>query len=185
MSAEQRASAMAAADTGDLADSGGGRRPEHRGGDFAYVWGLAGVVALFATAVIRLGSRGIEAVRTGLGPAEWLILVLLSAAFVWGEGVHALQRKWVPWVIERLQALRHEGRTWYRALAPLHAMAFIGAPPRTMARAWAGCAAIIVAVLVVSRFPQPWRGIVDIAVASALLWATLVLIVTGVRAARR
>lgn len=150
----------------------------------AFLWGLLGVVLLFATAVVRLGARALETVSAGLGPWEWVALVALTAAFVYGEGVRALQRRWVPWVIQRLRMLHHEPRAWYRALAPLHAMAFIGARPRAMAAAWAGSLAIVLAVLVVSRFPAPWRGIVDFAVASALLWATLVLIVTGVRAAR-
>jgi hypothetical protein len=147
----------------------------------AYFWGLLGVVLLFATAVLRLGERGVDAVRAGLGAGEWLVLVVLTAAFVYGEGVRALQRRWVPWVLARLRMLDGERRAWYRALAPLHAMAFIGAPRRLIAAAWGGSFAIFLAVLVVSRFPDPWRGIVDFAVASALLWATLVLIVTGVR----
>jgi hypothetical protein len=147
----------------------------------AYFLGLLGVVVLFATAVLRLGERGINAVRGGLTTGEWIALVMLTALFVYGEGVRALQRRWVPWVLDRLRMLDDEHRNWYRALAPLHAMGLIGAPARLLAAAWAGSFAIFLAVLVVSRFPDPWRGIVDFAVASALLWATLVLIVTGVR----
>lgn len=146
-----------------------------------FAWGLLGVVALFLYAVFRLGRRAIETVAAGLSGWEWLALVVLTAAFVYGEGVRALQRRWVPWMIARLQALRHERRGWYRALAPLHAMAFIGAPPRLIAAAWAGSLAIALAVVIVSRLPDPWRGIVDFAVASALLWATACMIVAGVR----
>lgn len=158
--------------------------PASRPATVAFLWGLLGVVLLFAAAVYRLGGRALETVSAGLGPWEWLALAVLTVVFVYGEGVRALQRRWVPWVIDRLRMLHDEPRAWYRALAPLHAMAFIGARPRTMAAAWAGSIAIFIAVLVVSRFPAPWRGIVDFAVASALLWATLVLIVTGMRAAR-
>lgn len=152
-----------------------------RAGDGAVWWGLAGVVLLFATAVFRLGGRGIATVIQGLGPWEWVALVSLTAAFVYGEGVRALQRKYVPWMISRVEELRHESRAWYRLLAPLHAMALIGAPPRTLVKAWGGSVAIFLAVLIVSRFPEPWRGITDFAVASALAWATCIMIVAGTR----
>jgi hypothetical protein len=161
------------------------RRTSWTAGDFAFAWGVLGVAVLFATAVLRLGARGLATVSAGLTGWQWLALAALTAVFVYGEGVRALQRKWVPWALGRLVALRDERRTWYLLLAPLHAMAFIGAPARTIARAWAGTLAIVVAVLIVSRFPDPWRGITDIAVASALAWATVVLVVGGVRRLRR
>jgi hypothetical protein len=154
-------------------------------GDVGFAWGVLGVAVLFAAAVLRLGARGVATVSAGLTGWEWLALAALTAVFVYGEGVRALQRKWVPWALGRLVALREERRTWYLLLAPLHAMAFIGAPAPTLARAWAGSVAIVFAVMIVSRFPDPWRGITDIAVASALAWATVVLVVGGVRRLRR
>jgi hypothetical protein len=165
--------------------SGRGAAGPEGGARLAQLWALVGVVALFALAVARLGGRGIETVRAGLEPGQWIALVLLTVLFVWGEGVRALQRRWVPSVLARVAALSTTHPFWQRALAPLHAMGLIGASARTMMGAWAGTAAIVVAVLVVSRFPVPWRGIVDVAVASALLWATLVLIVAGARLLRR
>jgi hypothetical protein len=151
----------------------------------SFVWGMIGVIALFSYAVVRLGARGVAAIAGGLSAFEWTALAALTAVFVYGEGVRALQRRWVPWVIGRLELLHDEPRAWYRALAPLHAMAFIGAPARLIAAAWAGSIAIFVAVLIVSRFPEPWRGIVDFAVASALAWATIALTVQGTRSLRR
>jgi hypothetical protein len=58
----------------------------------------------------------------------------------------------------------------YRLLAPLYGLSLIGASPRNVLRAWCLSAAILVAVLVVRTFPEPWRGITDLAVASALVW---------------
>jgi hypothetical protein len=161
------------------------RRTSWAAGDIAFAWGVVGIAVLLGTAVLRLGARGMATVGAGLTGWQWLALAALTAVFVYGEGVRALQRKWVPWALERLGTLRQERRTWYLLLAPLHAMAFIGAPARTLARAWAGTVAIGFAVLIVSRFPDPWRGITDIAVASALAWATFVLVVGGVRRLRR
>lgn len=144
-------------------------------------WAVGGVVFLFAEAAWRLGMRGVAAIRGGLTPFEWLALVLLTAAFVYGEGVRALQRRWVPYVLTRIEHLRTLPSVLYRAAAPLYAMGLVGPTPGSVARAWAGVAAIILAVLVVSRFPDPWRGIVDIAVASALVWGAVALMRGAVR----
>jgi hypothetical protein len=170
-------------DTANL--SGSPHRPRPTRHEVSFVWGLLGVIALFSYAVVRLGARGVAAIAGGLSAFEWAALAALTAAFVYGEGVRALQRRWVPWVIARLELLHNEPRAWYRVLAPLHAMAFIGAPVRLIAAAWAGSIAIVIAVLIVSRFPDPWRGIVDFAVASALAWATFALITQGMRSLRR
>lgn len=147
-------------------------------------WGVLGVTLVFSSAAWRLAERGFQTLRAGIGPWEWLALILLTGAFVYGEGVRALQRKYVPFVIRRLDTLRHEN-VGYRLLAPLYAMALIGATPRTLAKAWAGSIAIVVAVMVVSRFTEPWRGITDLAVASALAWGTGALLIIGVRAMAR
>lgn len=143
-------------------------------------WGLIGVAALFVQAFTRLGARGVSAMRGGLSAFEWTALVLLTIIFVYGEGVRALQRRWIPHVIRRLEQLPRESLL-QRILAPLYAMSLTGAPARTLLYAWGGVAAIILMVLVVSRFPDPWRGITDFAVAAALAWATVALLVSGAR----
>jgi hypothetical protein len=148
------------------------------------MWAVAGVVVLFAEAAWRLALRGIAAVQGGLTSFEWLALVLLTAAFVYGEGVRALQRKWVPYVLRRVARLGEEGQLLYRVAAPLYAMSLIGPPRRALLRAWAGVAAIVTAVLVVSGFPDPWRGIVDLAVASALVWGAIALLYAAGRMMR-
>ncbi|HEX2165605.1 MAG TPA: hypothetical protein VHG09_00085 [Longimicrobiales bacterium] len=148
------------------------------------LWAAAGVVFLFAEAAWRLALRGIAAVSRGLQPFEWLALVLLTAAFVYGEGVRALQRRWVPWVLERIERLPAEQSLFYRVAAPLYAMSLVGPSRGAVLRAWAGVAAIVAAVLIVSRFPHPWRGIVDTAVAAALIWGAIALVRGAVRILR-
>lgn len=145
------------------------------------VWATSGIIILFAEAAWRLTLRGADAVRSGLTPFEWFALVLITAAFVYGEGVRALQMKWVPYVLARIERLRKERRLRYSLAAPLYAMSLIGPPRGALLRAWAGVAAIISAVLVVSRLPDPWRGIVDIAVAAALVWGASALAYGAVR----
>jgi hypothetical protein len=150
----------------------------------AAVWALAGVGALFANAALRLGARGFGVLRLGITPLEWAVLGLLTALFVYGEGVRALQRVYIPRLIGRVRALHSERSLTLRLAGPLYAMALVGAPPRTMLRAWAGVSAIVAAVLIVRLFPEPWRGIVDVAVAAALAWGTVVLVASAPRALR-
>ncbi|HSJ13834.1 MAG TPA: hypothetical protein VK939_05435 [Longimicrobiales bacterium] len=145
------------------------RAPTTRGW-LAALWALTGVALLFVDAILQLGSRGMRVVRAGLSGPEWLVLVLLTGVFVYGEGVQALQRRWAPHVIRRIAALRAERRRALQVLAPLYALSLIGAPARTLVRAWAGIAAIVLAVLIVRALPNPWRGMIDIAVALALVW---------------
>lgn len=150
----------------------------------APLWAVAGVSALFAWAVWRLGWRGLLTIRGGLGGLEWAILVVLTVAFVYGEGYRALDRRWVPGLIERARALRFEHRSLVRLLAPLHGMALIAVSRGRLVRAWLGTLAIVGAILLVRILPEPWRGIVDFSVAAALAWG-LVAIVRRVPAVLR
>lgn len=155
-----------------------------RGGTLTQAWAVTGVAAIFADATWRLALRGIDAMHSGLDPLEWLALALLTAAFVYGEGVRALQRRWIPYVLARIVQLRDETAPVYVVLAPLYAIGVIGPPRASVVRAWAGVAGIVAAVVIVSRFPDPWRGIVDLAVATALLWGLIVLVYRGARTVR-
>ena len=130
---------------------------------------MAGVAAIFVEAIVQLGRRGVATMRAGLDPWEWVALVALSIAFLYGEGEQALARRWVPAVIARARAIDPATRFLHRALAPLYAMSLIGAPARVLVRAWTGVALIVMAVLIVRAMAEPWRGIVDFAVALALL----------------
>lgn len=148
-------------------------------GTAAALWALSGVSILFLFAVYRLGKRGLATLEAGLTPVEWLVLVLLTIAFVWGEGRGALQLRWVPRLVRRAGTLREEGRLPHRLLAPLYGMSLVGAPAMSMLKAWGGTAAIVTAVILVRSFPEPWRGITDLAVASALLWGLGAIVVEG------
>lgn len=148
-------------------------------------WALVGVVALFTEAIVNLGRRGLGTVRAGLDGWEWLALLVLTAAFVYGEGVRALQRKWAPRVLARSAAVAGERSLTLRLLAPLYAMMLVGAPRATLVRAWLGISTIVAAVLLVRALPSPWRGIIDLAVAAALLWGLGALLVGAWRARRQ
>jgi hypothetical protein len=146
----------------------------------AFRWGAVGVIGILGFAVYRLGSRGVATVTAGLGGLEWLALAALTAVFLYMEGFQAFQVRWVPKVVLRLKALR-QPRWWQVPLAPLYGMGLLGPSGRAVLPAWVGTGAIVLAIVVVSRLPEPWRGIVDIAVASALCYGTVALGIAAVR----
>ena len=141
----------------------------------AFWWAILGIAAVFVEAIVQLGRRGYTTMTSGLEPLEWVALAILSAAFVYGEGMRALERRWVPGVIARAHTL-DRASALNRWLAPLYAMSLVGAPRVVLARAWVGVALIVLAVLVVRALPEPWRGIVDTAVALALLWGLIAIV---------
>ncbi len=138
-------------------------------------WALLGVAALFAWAVYRLGGRGLEAIRGGLDPLEWAALVLLTVGFVYGEGVRALDRRWIPGLVDRAQRLRRESRL-LQLLGPLYGLSLVGKERGELVRGWLGTFGIVVAVLMIRSLPPPWRGIVDFAVAGALVWGLIAIL---------
>lgn len=148
------------------------------------LWAVLGVAGILGRAVYALGGRGLAMLREGLGPVPLTLLLVLTAALVYVEGVGALQVRWVPKVVRRIGELRRGARRRDVLLAPLYAMGLMGGSTRTRVQSWAGVAAIVAAVLVVRSFPDPWRGMVDLAVAAALAWGTLALLIQAVRAFR-
>ena len=138
----------------------------------APAWALLGVAGLFTSAVMRLGSRGLATVRAGLSPGQWILLVSFTFVMVYGEGVLALQRKWVPRLLRRARALRHEP-LGLQLLGPLYGLSLVGGTRKELLRGWLGTLAIVTAIVIVRSMPEPWRGIVDVSVASALAWGLL------------
>lgn len=142
----------------------------------APAWAVLGVSVLFATASYRLGERGVAVIRDGLGGWEWMALAGLTLVFVYGEGFLALDRKWVPSLMRRARELREERSVIVRLLAPLYGLSLIGAPPAKLLLSWLGTLAIVGAILVIRTLPDPWRGIIDFAVAAALAWGLVAIL---------
>ena len=147
-------------------------------------WAVGGIALTFVEAIARLGLRGWRAVEAGLTGPQWLVLVGMTLALGYFEGHRALQRRFVPEVVARALALAARpvtARSWF---APLHAASLLGADRASLVRAWLAVAAIAGAVLIVRALPEPWRSIIDLAVASALAWGLGALLVRFAEATR-
>ena len=141
-----------------------------------FAWGTLGIGATFVEAIVRLAARAGAQLSGEVSPGQWLALAVLVVAMAYIEGYRALQRRFAPSVVARATEAADSGRTMWAILAPIYAISLIGAPGRTIARSAFGVVMIGVSVHLVRALPAPWRGIVDAAVAVALVWGLIALL---------
>jgi hypothetical protein len=134
----------------------------------AGLWGIAGVLAILAQAIVKLAPIALEALRGGLAPLELAILAGWIAASIYSEGYRGFHLQFSPRVIARAQHLEANPRPLHVALAPLYCMGLIHATRKRLVISWTLTLAIVAIVIVVRRFAQPWRGIVDAGVVVGL-----------------
>lgn len=139
-------------------------------------WGVLGVAATFVEAILRLGGRAVAELGGDVTPLQWVVFAVTTLVMVYGEGYRALQRRFAPSVVVRAFEAADRGRPLWAVLAPLYAIALVGAPPRVIARAALGVVLIVGCVLLVRELSAPWRGIVDGAVGLALTWGLVALV---------
>lgn len=134
-----------------------------------HYWGLLGVFALIASAVVRLSPRMLEALQLPLGPWHWLVLLVFTPYMAYAEGYKGFHLNFAPRVVVRAIHLRESASPLHALLAPLFCMGFIHATRRRQLVSLLVTSAIVVLVLVVSHAPQPWRGIIDTGVITGLV----------------
>lgn len=145
-------------------------------------WGIAGVAALLASAIYRLGALAIEALSHPFLWYHWVSLVLVVAFMAYSEGLMGFQRGFSPRVAARARYLRTHPRPHFVVLAPLFCMGFFHATRRRRITSFALTAGIVALVLAVRLLPQPWRGIVDAGVVIGLAWGLVSLIAFSAQA---
>ncbi len=136
------------------------------------LWGLAGVVVLLVSAVWRLMPGWNEA-GVDHGAQTYIALGLLLPTMLYIEGYRGFYRGFAPRVVSRSKALA-DLKSWpYQLLAPLFCMGFIGSYQRRKVIVWIITMAIVGLVVWVKGLPQPWRWVIDLSVAVALLAGVL------------
>ena len=151
---------------------------------FGAFWGLGGVLLLLASAVYRLTPRAIESfsAKYEWSWLHWAAFVLFTFFMAYAEGYRAFQQGFSPRVAARARYLRDHQNTLHTVLAPLFCMAYFHAPRRRRIVSISVTSGIIVLIILVSRLPQPWRGIVDGSVVVGLAWGLVSLSVFGYQA---
>jgi hypothetical protein len=142
-------------------------------GAFASWWGICGVVALLAQALYRLAPRAVEALTMDLQIHHWIVLAVWLAFMAHAEGWRGFHRRFSPRVVARAWTLRGGAPVLHVVLAPLYCMSLVHATRKGKTVAWILVVAIAGLIAIVSRFDQPWRGIVDAGVVVGLGIGTL------------
>ncbi len=147
-----------------------------------FAWGLAGVLGLFARALVRLVPMAWEPIADGTLTATQIGLYAAWVAFnAYSEGYRAFQKSFCPRVVGRAHHLASNPRPLHALLAPLYCLSLIHANRRGLTVAWVALAIITALVFLLRITPQPWRGIVDGGVVVALAWGAGVLLLLAVK----
>jgi hypothetical protein len=147
-----------------------------------FLWGLSGVIALFARALVRLAPMAWQPIADGSLSALQIGIYAAWVVFnAYGEGYRAFQKAFCPRVVGRAHHLASSPRKWHALLAPLYCLSLFHANRRGLTVAWVMIAVISVLVFLLRITPQPWRGIIDGGVVVALAWGLVVLVVLAVK----
>ena len=143
----------------------------------APLWALGGICLLLGSAIYRLTPRALEAFEGGLTPWQWVVLVVWTLFMGVGEGYRGFQKKFSPRTAARIRYLRDHPTLLRTLFAPVVGMGYVHATRKVRITAISLTLGIIVLVLLVSRCPQPWRGIIDFGVVFGLTWGTISLLI--------
>ncbi len=142
----------------------------------AYYWGIAGVILLLASAIVRLTPRVLELRDIPLSGLQWLLLVGFVLFMLYSEGWKGFHLNFAPRVVARAAGLRHAATPLLVVLAPLVCMGYLHATRKRQLISLLLTSAIIALVLAVRLLPQPWRGIIDTGVVLGLGFGTLSIV---------
>lgn len=150
----------------------------------AGLWGIAGVVALLAQAIVKLLPLALDLLDRQLTTVELAVLVGWLAMSAYSEGYKGFQRQFSPRVVARAQYLTAHPRPLHVALAPLYCMGLLHATRKRLVVSWILTLAIVAVVIAVRHLDQPWRGIVDAGVVVGLSWGLISIAYFVARATR-
>lgn len=139
----------------------------------AYYWGIAGVVLLLASAVVRLTPYVLELATYPLSMLQQLLLAGFVLFMLYSEGWKGFHLNFSPRVVARAEGLSRAPTALLTLLAPLVCMGFLHATRKRQLISLILTSGILLLVLVVRMLPQPWRGIVDAGVVLGLAFGIL------------
>jgi hypothetical protein len=146
------------------------------------VWAVCGITLLLVQAQVRLGQIAWEALSSGaMTQMQVAICVTWMLMNAYLEGYRGFHLRFVPRVIARAHHLATTKGAYPTVLAPIYAMAYVRAAKKAKYAAWGVTLAVVLAIFVVRRLPQPWRGVIDAGVVVGLALGTLSLLLSAVR----
>jgi hypothetical protein len=146
------------------------------------MWGIAGFLMLLGIAVVHLLGPAVAAFYHPLLWYHWLALAGMVASLLYFKGFRIFQRGLSTRVICRARDIRQRPSAARVALAPLYCMGFFGAGTRRQITMVFLTLAMVAFVFLFRYVGQPWRGMIDLAVAAALAWGFIATVVLAIRA---
>lgn len=142
------------------------------------LWGVVGVIALLAEAVVRLFPPALAPLVEGtLTLPEGLAYLGTVIFFGFVEGYRGFQKAFSPRAAARAVWLdRKDAPLWLKLTAPLFCMALVHSTPRRLITNWLLVLGIVGLILLVRMLPQPFRAMVDGGVVVGLTWGGLSLL---------
>ncbi len=143
-------------------------------------WAAIGVTLILGSALMRVAPKVVDALRIGLSPGQWAVLVMWSVVMLVSEGYRGFQQQFSPRFAARMWHLTQKGNGRDLWLAPLFCIGYYGSTRRRMITSWTLTLGVTAIILIVIQLAQPWRGIVDAGVVLGLFYgliATYVCIV--------
>ena len=146
------------------------------------MWGLAGVYLLLGSAVYRLWILAFAGLSYDLQWYHWITLILIVFFMSYAEGYRGFQQGFSPRVAARAKYLKDNPNVVRSLLAPFFCMGYFHATRKRKIVSISLTIGIICLIVMVSRVPQPWRGIIDVGVVIGLIWGIISLIVFTIQA---
>jgi len=138
-------------------------------GWIASTWGLLGFTLLIASAIVRLSRYIVDLAHHSLSISQWLFMIGFAVFMFYAEGYKGFHLKLSPRFAARAHALRKQPKMIPFLLAPFFCVGYFSATNKRMIASYLLTLMIIGFVLIVSRFSQPWRGMVDFGVVLGLV----------------
>lgn len=132
-------------------------------------WGVGGTIATLVEAIVRLTPIALAAFEAPQFSTVHLVVLLGWVAFnTYFEGYRGFHRAFAPRSVATAVAVARHGTIAAKLLAPLVCLGLVFVPRRRLIVSWALVGGIVTLVVCVRHLAQPWRGIVDAGVVSAL-----------------
>ncbi len=136
-------------------------------------WGVAGLSLLLGWAIFRLTPHALELSSLTLEWYHWLVLLVNTLFMAYSEGYKGFQLGASPRVAARVKYLYANPNLLHVVLAPLFCASYFYTTKSRQVARFILTAMIIILIIIVGQFSQPWRGIVDAGVVVGLIWGLL------------
>ncbi|MCH8247456.1 MAG: hypothetical protein IH951_13770 [Bacteroidetes bacterium] len=146
-------------------------------------WAVGGFLLLLGHGIFRLTPTATAAAFGPLTVAESIGLAASILLLAIGEGYYAIHRFFVPRFVGRLARLLETRNILRSILAPfvcLGLLPFDRVDSRNVVRGWSMVTAILLMIILVRGFPDPWRGIIHVGVVMALVIGAVSILVRSI-----